>query len=139
MVARPSIVTAGRHRRHTSIHPDREVGSPGNFPVSETYAKENSSPDHVIFAYEPISETGFSTRECGNLNSLFVTSMLSYLRHVDSSLLFMFIVGYEDSGIQSTVDELTSGVTSCLPFVRSVLQNQLLQSAKILNEVIHLR
>ncbi|XP_057364454.1 dual serine/threonine and tyrosine protein kinase-like isoform X1 [Daphnia carinata] len=106
VITRPNIGTGGRHRRHTSIHPDRVVGSPTNFPVSEAYTKENPSTDHIVFAYEPISEIGFSTRECG----------------------------FVDGGIQSTVDELTCGVTSCLPFVRSVLQNQLLQSAKILNE-----
>nr|CAG4648003.1 EOG090X085R [Moina brachiata] len=39
-----------------------------------------------------------------------------------------------DGTIQCSVDEMTCGATSCLPFVRSVLQNHLLQSAKILNE-----
>lgn len=66
VITRPNSGAGGRHRRHTSIHPDRELGSPGNFPVSEAYVKENPSPDHIMFAYEPISEIGFSTRECGN-------------------------------------------------------------------------
>lgn len=68
MLARPSVGTGGRHRRHTSIHPDREVGSSESFSGNGAYTKENPSPDHIIFAYEPISETGFSTRECGTYN-----------------------------------------------------------------------
>jgi hypothetical protein len=65
VMARPSTAIAGRHRRHTSIHPDREVGSSENFSGNAAYLKENPSPDHIVFAYEPISEAGFSTRECG--------------------------------------------------------------------------
>lgn len=51
------------------------------------------------------------------------------------SYIIVIPVGFVDGGLQSTVDEMSSGVVSCLPFIRSVLQNQLLQSAKILNEV----
>ena len=52
-----------------------------------------------------------------------------------SGIFLSHQVGFVDGGLQSTVDELSCGVVSCLPFIRSVLQNQLLQSAKILNEV----
>jgi hypothetical protein len=76
VIPRPSIGTAGRHRRHTSIHPDREVGSSENFSGNAAYTKENPSPEHIIFAYEPISETGFSTRECGTLINLIVFTHL---------------------------------------------------------------
>jgi hypothetical protein len=75
VLARPSIGSGGRHRRHTSIHPDREVGSPENFAGTGAYTKENPSSDHIIFAYEPISETGFSTRECGISIYLFVFTL----------------------------------------------------------------
>ena len=66
-MARP-INTGGRHRRHTSIHPDREVGSSGGTFTgnnSSSHTKEISLSDHIIFAYEQLSETGFATREFG--------------------------------------------------------------------------
>lgn len=66
MMTRPVISAAGRQRRHTSIHPDREIGSSESISSNNGHYK-NSSPDHIIYAYEQISETGFFTRDSGNL------------------------------------------------------------------------
>lgn len=59
------------------------------------------------------------------------------MTHGSCHVVCVHVLAESFSGVQSTVDEMCCGVASCLPFVRSVLQNQLLQSAKTLNEVRH--
>lgn len=136
MAARPIALSGGRQRRHTSIHPDREVGQ-SESPNTNTgpYTKGNPLSDNIIFVYEQLGEIGFLARDSGTALFRFQKIILRHQKQLNWFPTYRFEMIGIDNGIKSTVDEISCGVTSCLPFIRSMLQNQLLQSAKILNEV----
>jgi hypothetical protein len=128
----PSKTTSGtRQRRHTSAHPERQsvsfsgsLASCVGLPISREYS---SAADSMFAIHDQLSELGFLSKDF----SKSTTGSRFYDDHVASK----YFKSGGGNSIQSSVGEMTCGAVSCLPFVRSVLQNQLLHSAKILNEV----
>lgn len=57
--------SAGRHRRHSSIHPERDAGNTAGLPTYISYSKENVFAESLAVACEKINEMGFLTRTQG--------------------------------------------------------------------------
>lgn len=98
------------------------------FNAALASGKVTNVPEHLGLIYDQLSELGFLTKEYGKAIDADFKNQIVY------SLVFSHWKGLNDS-LQSTVGEMGCGVLSCLPFARNVLQNELLYSAKILNEV----
>lgn len=55
-VSKPMVSSGGRHRRHTSIHPEREASTSG--PLTST----NAIPEYLTKAVEQLCDLGFLSK-----------------------------------------------------------------------------